>query len=1064
MKKRILAGLLTAVFAFSSFATVFANEDVNVNEADVTAKKEELRAEAIEKRAEARKNILENASEKSDEIALMSAESDVIFIESVYSEDFYADAETFTIELYVPNLKDLRSELELSVVDEDGNVIAEQVDAYYQQNGLIYKMEVLEDIEPYANYTAKLSYTGSYEIEYNFDNADIYPITDPAIKNIEVVSYATNSFKIEIANVSAGEQYTMFYQDGWNGPTIKKDVKVASDKTLFVEFGDSIAYDGGNYIWLCEHGTTSASWSNCLDNKALYDFNLYYEDSDYDYYNDGIDCDTIISADADYLWFYMWGKALTYQGYTEGDVSKVDAYMLDATTGDIVGTESDVEFDADYSEIMGKIEFNTSLDESHEYIVVMNDGYTVRAIEDVVVTSEKEILSVSGRDLDKNYLYAIPSATNKFYAYVGAINISDRKNIKVELLNEDNEVVATSTYQSSSKLYLMTVKGELTAGEYTLAATYGDDLKCYRTIDVIEGDAVAWQNAGDAVSYNGKTYINAYIETEDYNPANLKYKVILADGTEKEAKYHRALDVSGYSKSFVVVVDEELSINYGDAVARLKMYDGSDFIAPAYDNNMRIWGVEEKTEPFIYSEYKITDTTVEMYLEGFDSVGNVTICAYDELTETNVVIKATSASNTSVKFKKSDLNKINMIHSGSGYVDSKELFIENNGEYQGYFWAYPESGLFNIIIKESFGFRNNIAKSDYEIINLPHNTYAYYKLADSESELEKKSYEKIDVGVLYSLKGKSGVHTVYAQFKTSGGVESDVMASSITIDNEELAFEVLEVPSTLLIDEYDEIYVSISVESNKAGNVYLALYDDYDNMIGYESEDSISSGISDVEVYFWADDFNYEDATKLVVYMEDNAGNVSEEQSFDVEVVAVNYIEYDEGDTYLEIEANTGTVIYGQCYGTTLDIPSEVDGVTITTIAEWSLNGIYGECITISIPATVKSIDTRAFDGVYDFILLVEEDTYAHEFAVEYGFPFELVGDEPDVTYTPGDVTDDGAIDVRDIVSLRRFVAGGYDLVVNEAAVDINRDESVDVRDVITLRRFIAGGYGIELQ
>ena len=44
MKKRILAGLLTAVFAFSSFATVFANEDVNVNEADVTAKKEELRA------------------------------------------------------------------------------------------------------------------------------------------------------------------------------------------------------------------------------------------------------------------------------------------------------------------------------------------------------------------------------------------------------------------------------------------------------------------------------------------------------------------------------------------------------------------------------------------------------------------------------------------------------------------------------------------------------------------------------------------------------------------------------------------------------------------------------------------------------------------------------------------------------------------------------------------------------------------------------------------------------------------------------------------------------------
>ncbi len=74
------------------------------------------------------------------------------------------------------------------------------------------------------------------------------------------------------------------------------------------------------------------------------------------------------------------------------------------------------------------------------------------------------------------------------------------------------------------------------------------------------------------------------------------------------------------------------------------------------------------------------------------------------------------------------------------------------------------------------------------------------------------------------------------------------------------------------------------------------------------------------------------------------------------------------------------------------------------------------------------------------------------------------VPDEPEVTYTPGDINDDTTVDVRDVIFLRRFIAGGYDIVVNDAALDIDRDSEVDVRDVITLRRFIAGGYNIELK
>ena len=47
---------------------------------------------------------------------------------------------------------------------------------------------------------------------------------------------------------------------------------------------------------------------------------------------------------------------------------------------------------------------------------------------------------------------------------------------------------------------------------------------------------------------------------------------------------------------------------------------------------------------------------------------------------------------------------------------------------------------------------------------------------------------------------------------------------------------------------------------------------------------------------------------------------------------------------------------------------------------------------------------------------------------------------------------------------LRIFIAGGYEISYVEAAVDINRDGSNDAKDIITLRRFVADGYGIVLK
>lgn len=44
--------------------------------------------------------------------------------------------------------------------------------------------------------------------------------------------------------------------------------------------------------------------------------------------------------------------------------------------------------------------------------------------------------------------------------------------------------------------------------------------------------------------------------------------------------------------------------------------------------------------------------------------------------------------------------------------------------------------------------------------------------------------------------------------------------------------------------------------------------------------------------------------------------------------------------------------------------------------------------------------------------------------------------------YTPGDLDGDGNINTTDVVLLRRYIAGGYDVNVEEAACDVNGDGS----------------------
>lgn len=69
----------------------------------------------------------------------------------------------------------------------------------------------------------------------------------------------------------------------------------------------------------------------------------------------------------------------------------------------------------------------------------------------------------------------------------------------------------------------------------------------------------------------------------------------------------------------------------------------------------------------------------------------------------------------------------------------------------------------------------------------------------------------------------------------------------------------------------------------------------------------------------------------------------------------------------------------------------------------------------------------------------------------------EIVEGSITISNLTGDVNNDGVVDVLDIVILRRYLAGGYNVVIDETTADINRDGQITIADVVLLRRLLVG-------
>ena len=134
---------------------------------------------------------------------------------------------------------------------------------------------------------------------------------------------------------------------------------------------------------------------------------------------------------------------------------------------------------------------------------------------------------------------------------------------------------------------------------------------------------------------------------------------------------------------------------------------------------------------------------------------------------------------------------------------------------------------------------------------------------------------------------------------------------------------------------------------------------------------------------------------------------------------------------------------------------------------------------------TPESVVIDGFNGTYAVApqLLGEDDKYADTFILSGDFTNEITAvsvtsdvlsyagtpaeaaeiSVTDSRISKGDVNGDGTVNLKDVVMIRRYIAGGWNVTINESIADVNGDGNVNLKDVVMIRRYIAGGWDVEL-
>ena len=165
--------------------------------------------------------------------------------------------------------------------------------------------------------------------------------------------------------------------------------------------------------------------------------------------------------------------------------------------------------------------------------------------------------------------------------------------------------------------------------------------------------------------------------------------------------------------------------------------------------------------------------------------------------------------------------------------------------------------------------------------------------------------------------------------------------------------------------------------------------------------------------------------------------------------------------TSIEIPLHTTTIGISAFEGCSnlskVTIPDSVKSIGINAFAQTALRNVH-------LPAGLQYIHASSFGSTLEYVCCDTEDCPAvKQFAENTEIEFRLCDGHAEQVLVAGDANGDGILNLKDTVLIRRYLAGGWDVTIDETAADVDGDNKVTVQDVVLLNRYIAGGWDVEL-
>ena len=155
-------------------------------------------------------------------------------------------------------------------------------------------------------------------------------------------------------------------------------------------------------------------------------------------------------------------------------------------------------------------------------------------------------------------------------------------------------------------------------------------------------------------------------------------------------------------------------------------------------------------------------------------------------------------------------------------------------------------------------------------------------------------------------------------------------------------------------------------------------------------------------------------------------------------------LSYDPALTLVNVEAGSAWNSLNFTGPATLDAPCNFiwDGVGVADHSDGSIIVLTFELPEDSYIGAVYNISASYTQGN-----MINADLEPVDLAIEDGYITVI---DP-----VGDVNNDGISDVADVIVLRRYLAGGYNVEIDETAADMDQDGYITVADLVLLRRFL---------